>query len=62
MEASLNRLLKRIKISHAVGEKIASKAKHAFQVVYDMEYVESNCFDYTEPVIVPAKTFLAQLV
>ena len=38
------------------------KAKHAFQVVFDMEYVPRNCFEYITPVIVPARTFLAQLV
>ena len=41
-------------------EKI--KAKHAFQVVIDMEYVEVDCFKYYEPTIVPAKTFLSQLI
>lgn len=34
----------------------------AFQVVRDMEYREINCFDYNKPVIVPASTFLSQLV
>ena len=38
------------------------KVKHAFQVVFDMEYVSSDCFKYTEPIIVPARTFLTQLV
>ena len=38
------------------------KAKHAFQVVFDMDYIPRNCFKYTEPIIVPAQTFLAQLV
>jgi len=38
------------------------KAKHAFQVVFDMEYVAKDCFKYTEPIIVPARTFLTQLV
>lgn len=38
------------------------KAPHAFQVACNMEYVEANCFDYQEPMIVPAKTFLSQLV
>jgi hypothetical protein len=35
---------------------------HAFQVVIDMEYIDMNCFHYKKPVIVPASTFLAQLV
>ena len=41
-------------------EKI--KAKHAFQVVFNMEYVAKNCFEHKEPIIVPARTFLTQLV
>ena len=39
-----------------------TRAKHAFQVVLDSEFVDRNCFDYTTPVIVPARTFLGQLV
>ena len=38
------------------------KAKHAFQVVFDMDYVQRDCFKQTEPIIVPAQTFLTQLV
>lgn len=34
----------------------------AFQVVFNMEYKEIDCFSYNHPVIVPAKTFLSQLV
>lgn len=37
------------------------KAKHAFQVVFDMEYVFKDCFEYSTPIIVPARTFLTQL-
>lgn len=37
-------------------------AKHAFQVVWDCPYVERDCFDYTDPVVVPARTFLSQLL
>jgi predicted AAA+ superfamily ATPase len=40
----------------------ATAAKHAFQVVLDLEYEPINCFDYTRPVVVPAKTILSQLV
>jgi len=36
--------------------------KHAFQVVLDKDYEEINCFNYERPIIVPAKTFLSQLV
>lgn len=39
-----------------------TKAKHAFQVVFDMEYIPEDCFKHTEPIIVPARTFLTQLV
>jgi len=35
---------------------------HAFQVVHNLEYVDKSCFDEANPVIVPAKTFLSQLV
>lgn len=37
-------------------------AKHAFQVIMDMEYVDVDCFSYHESVIVPAKTLLSQLI
>ena len=39
-----------------------TKAKHAFQVVLDMEYVDIDCFTKNIPIKVPAKTFLSQLV
>jgi uncharacterized protein len=38
------------------------QAKHAFQVVINMDYVDADCFSHKKPVIVPAKTFLSQLV
>lgn len=38
------------------------KAKHAFHVVFDMEYIPQDCFKYVGPLIVPARTFLTQLV
>lgn len=37
-------------------------AKHAFQVVLDLPYVDKNCFSINTPIIVPAKTFLSQLM
>ncbi len=37
-------------------------AKHAFQVALDLPYVERDCFAHERPIIVPAQTFLAQLV
>lgn len=39
-----------------------TKAPFAFQVVGDLDYVDENCFSVHTPVIVPAKTFLSQLV
>lgn len=39
-----------------------TKAKYAFQVVLDMPYIDKNCFEFTRPMIVPAVTFLSQLV
>ncbi len=38
------------------------KAKYALQVVIEMDYVNKNCFIGPQPLIVPAKTFLSQLV
>lgn len=40
----------------------ATEAKHAFQVVIDLPYVDKNCFDELTPTIVPARTFLSQLI
>jgi predicted AAA+ superfamily ATPase len=37
-------------------------ASHAFQVAMDLEPVSRDCFAETRPVIVPAATFLSQLV
>lgn len=39
-----------------------TKATHAFQVVFDLDFVKGNCFDFFEPTIVPVKTFLSQLI
>lgn len=38
------------------------KADYALQVVIEMDYVNKNCFIGPEPLMVPAKTFLSQLV
>jgi len=38
------------------------KARHAFQVVFNMNYIPEDCFKYEDPVIVPAQTFLSQLI
>lgn len=37
-------------------------APHAFQVAFDLPYVNKNCFDEKGPILVPAQTFLSQLV
>ncbi len=38
------------------------KAEHVIQVVFDMDYIDKNCFHASRPIIVPAQTFLSQLV
>ena len=38
------------------------QAKHAFQIVLDMDYIDKDCFSHKEPIIVPARTFLSQLI
>ncbi len=35
---------------------------HAFQIGFDLPYVDRNCFLEKKPIIVPAKTFLSQLI
>ena len=40
----------------------ATGARHAFQVCLDLPYVDANCFDKTTPIVVPARTFLSQLL
>ena len=37
-------------------------ARHAFQVAFNLDYIDRDCFSQTTPVIVAAKTFLSQLV
>ena len=39
-----------------------TSAPHAFQVVFDLPFVNQDCFLCRGPVIVPAMTFLSQLV
>lgn len=38
------------------------ETRHAFQVSFDVDFVEQDCFGVPEPVRVPAATFLSQLV
>jgi hypothetical protein len=38
------------------------KAPHAYQVVLDLPYEPADCFTIHRPVVVPARTFLSQLL
>ncbi len=38
------------------------RAEHVLQVAMDMPYEPVNCFDQKKPLIVPARTFLSQLI
>ena len=49
-------------ISPVLGKvQAAIRARHAFQIVVNMPFVNANAFDFTRPVIVSARTFLSQL-
>lgn len=49
-------------ISPVLGKvQAAIGARHAFQIVVNMPFVNANAFDFTRPVIVSARTFLSQL-
>lgn len=37
-------------------------AKYVFQVVLEAPYIDKNCFISSKPLVVPAKTFLSQLI
>lgn len=37
-------------------------ARHAFQVVLESDYIDADCFAHTEPIEVPARTLLSQLI
>jgi uncharacterized protein len=39
-----------------------TKAAHAFQVVLNLPYEQADCFQIHRPIVVPAKTFLSQLL
>ncbi|HCJ12336.1 MAG: hypothetical protein A2Y14_05285 [Verrucomicrobia bacterium GWF2_51_19] len=47
---------------HLKNFQQALNAPHAFQVAFDLPFVAQDCFAETSPVIVPATTFLSQLV
>lgn len=42
--------------------KSQTHARHAFQVVLDRPFAAVDCFTRTDPVLVPARTFLSQLL
>lgn len=54
MDSALNK--------HLFSFQEQTAAKHAFQVIINMDYVDSDCFTQMAPIKVPAKTFLSQLV
>ena len=39
-----------------------TQASHAFQLAFDLPFVQKNCFEEKGPILVPARTFLAQLM
>ena len=39
-----------------------TKAPHAFQVTLEMDFVNADCFRESGPIVVPARTFLSQLI
>jgi hypothetical protein len=39
-----------------------TNAPHAFQVAFDLPFVAKDCFTEKGPVLVPARTFLSQLI
>jgi predicted AAA+ superfamily ATPase len=42
--------------------KHETEAKHAFQAVIEIPFVAADCFSRTDPVVVPARTLLSQLL
>ena len=42
--------------------QVQTGARHAFQVVIEEPYVAADCFRHNKPVVVPARTFLSQLL
>ena len=51
------------RLSPALGYfQSQTKAPHAFQVTLDMDYVNADCFRERQPIVVPARTFLSQLI
>ena len=60
-----NRLSPRIKAAlspHLARFQEKTGAVHALQVAIDNDSVDGDCFSLRRPAIVPAKTFLSQLI
>ena len=50
-------------LSPALGRmQMATGAAHAFQVVMNLPFVDADCFGASKPAIVPARTFLSQML
>ena len=47
---------------HLLRFQEVTGAAHAFQVALDLEFVDRDCFAENRPLVVPAATFLSQLV
>lgn len=47
---------------HLFRFKEQTQAPYAFQVVLSKDFIETDCFQHQEPIIVPARTLLSQLV
>lgn len=47
---------------HLIYFQDETKAPHALQVVHNSPYIDKSCFTDKAPTIVPARTFLSQLV
>ena len=47
---------------HLARFQAQTGAQHAFQVAMDLPFVDRDCFEIVKPMVVPARTFLAQLV
>ena len=42
--------------------QVQTRAAHAFQAVMDLGFEAADCFRIHDPVVVPARTFLSQLL
>lgn len=60
-----------IEVKNSADERISTSLQkfqsqlnvpYVFQLVFDMDYIEKDCFSKKGPIIVPVKTFLSQLI